>query len=167
MTLNLTVNGVAQTIEILAPAPACHFRIGDGPEQVADVALPAPGNYSILLSGRSYDVLVERGPRHLIVTLEGHHFEIEVLDPRRWSRNTAGHGGEQIESLIAPMPGKVVRVLAAVGDTVTAGQGLMVVEAMKMQNEMKASRAGRVLSIAAKESDTVAAGDVLATIGAE
>lgn len=167
MKLNLTVNGAAQNIEILAPAPACHFRIDGGSEQIADVALPAPGNYSILLGGRSYDVLVERAPRHLIVTLEGHHFEIEVLDPRRWSRNTAGRGGEQIESLIAPMPGKVVRVLAAVGDAVRAGQGLMVVEAMKMQNEMKASRAGRVLSVSAKEGATVTAGEVLATIGAE
>jgi biotin carboxyl carrier protein len=163
--LGLTVNGASQTIEILAPAPACRFRIGDGPEQLADIAVPAPGNYSILLGGRSYDVLVERAPRHLIVTLEGHRFEIEVLDPRHWSRSAAGHRGESIESVIAPMPGKVVRVLAAVGDAVTAGQGLMVVEAMKMQNEMKVSRPGRVLSLTAKVGATVAAGEVLATIG--
>ena len=62
------------------------------------------------------------------------------------------------------MPGKVVRVLVAPGDAVEAGQGLIVVEAMKMQNEMKASRAGRVAAVPAKEGATVAAGDVLATI---
>jgi biotin carboxyl carrier protein len=62
------------------------------------------------------------------------------------------------------MPGKVVRVLVAAGDTVEAGQGLLVVEAMKMQNEMKASRAGRILSVTVKEGATVAAGEVLATI---
>jgi biotin carboxyl carrier protein len=62
------------------------------------------------------------------------------------------------------MPGKVVRVLVSPGDTVEAGQGLLVVEAMKMQNEMKASRAGKVRSIAAKEGATVVAGEVLATI---
>ncbi|MBZ5578441.1 MAG: hypothetical protein LAP40_17905 [Acidobacteriia bacterium] len=64
------------------------------------------------------------------------------------------------------MPGKVVRVLVVPGDAVEAGQGLMVVEAMKMQNEMKASRAGRVLTVSAKEGATVTAGEVLATIGA-
>jgi len=62
------------------------------------------------------------------------------------------------------MPGKVVRVLVAPGDSVEAGQGIAVVEAMKMQNEMKAARAGKVLSVPAKEGATVAAGEVLATI---
>jgi len=63
------------------------------------------------------------------------------------------------------MPGKVVRVLVAEGDTVEAGQGLLVVEAMKMQNEIKAPRSGRVVALAAREGATVAAGDPLATIG--
>ena len=62
------------------------------------------------------------------------------------------------------MPGKVVRVLVAPGDAVETGQGLVVVEAMKMQNEMKAARAGRVLSVAAREGATVTAGEVLATV---
>ena len=62
------------------------------------------------------------------------------------------------------MPGKVVRVLVAPGDQVEAGQGLVVVEAMKMQNEMKASLAGRVATVPAREGATVAAGEVLATI---
>ena len=63
------------------------------------------------------------------------------------------------------MPGKVVRVLARAGDEVVAGQGIVVVEAMKMQNEMKAARAGKVLSLTASEGATVTAGEVLATIG--
>jgi biotin carboxyl carrier protein len=62
------------------------------------------------------------------------------------------------------MPGKVVRVLVAPGDEVTAGQGLLVVEAMKMQNEMKSVRPGRVVSIGAVEGATVTAGEILATI---
>jgi biotin carboxyl carrier protein len=62
------------------------------------------------------------------------------------------------------MPGKVVRVLVAPGDQVEAGQGLVVVEAMKMQNEMKAAHAGRVATVPAKEGATVAAGEILATI---
>jgi biotin carboxyl carrier protein len=62
------------------------------------------------------------------------------------------------------MPGKVVRVLVQVGDAVEAGQGLVVVEAMKMQNEMKASRPGRVIEIRAHAGDTVSAGDTLAVL---
>jgi biotin carboxyl carrier protein len=62
------------------------------------------------------------------------------------------------------MPGKIVRLLVAEGDSVEAGQGLLVVEAMKMQNEMKAPKAGCVVSLKAHEGATVAAGDVLATI---
>ena len=62
------------------------------------------------------------------------------------------------------MPGKVIRVLVSVGDDVEAGQGLIVVEAMKMQNEMKAARAGRVVSVAAVAGATVNAGEILAAI---
>lgn len=165
MKLNLAVNGVKQQIQILVPPPGCRFSLGRGPERSADVATPEPGVYSVLLDGRSYDARVERTIGHLIVSVQGHRFEIEVRDPRRWSPNAASRRGGDIETVRAPMPGKVVRVLVAPGDTVEAGQGVMVVEAMKMQNEMKASRSGRVLSVAAKEGATVTAGEVLATIG--
>ena len=164
MKLNLVVNGAAQEIEILAPAPACRFRLSNGAEQAVDVEIPEPGVYSVLLDGRSYDARVERTAQHVIVVVEGHRFEIEVRDPRRWSRRSDAAGGGGVATLVAPMPGKVVRVLAAPGDAVEAGQGLVVVEAMKMQNEMKAPRAGRVVTITAKEGATVAAGDVLATV---
>ena len=60
------------------------------------------------------------------------------------------------------MPGKVVRLLVSQGDPVEAGQGIAVVEAMKMQNEMKSARAGTVISLSVKEGDTVSAGQVLA-----
>ena len=62
------------------------------------------------------------------------------------------------------MPGKVIRVLAAPGDEVAAGQGIVVVEAMKMQNELKSTRKGKVLRIAVNEGATVGAGELLATI---
>ncbi|HLH19419.1 MAG TPA: biotin/lipoyl-containing protein [Bryobacteraceae bacterium] len=165
MKLALTVNaGPEDSIEILAPAPDCRFRLGEGPERAAQVETPEPGVYSILMDGRSYEARVEERAGSLVVAIEGYRFEIEVRDPRRFRRRsgTAGAGG--VQTVSAPMPGKVVRVLAAVGDAVEAGQGLMVVEAMKMQNEMKAPRAGKVASIAVKEGAAVAAGEVLATI---
>lgn len=165
MKLALTANGAAQIIEILAPAPACRFRLDNGAERSADVEAPEPGVYSILMDGRSYEARVEEAPGGgLAVLIDGYRFEIEVRDPRRWSRRSSGAGAEGVQNIAAPMPGKVVRVLVAPGDEVQAGQGLVVVEAMKMQNEMKASRAGRVQSVHAKEGATVAAGEVLATI---
>jgi len=83
-------------------------------------------------------------------------------------RGDGARGGAGVATIMAPMPGKVVRVLVAPGAAVEADQGIVVVEAMKMQNELKAPRAGRVISVAAKEGATVAAGETLATIaGAE
>jgi biotin carboxyl carrier protein len=165
MKLALTINGAEHAIEILAPAPSCRFQLGESPERTADVENPEPGVYSILMDGRSYDAYVEETPNGLVVSLQGHHFEIVARDPRRWSRKAAGGGGEGVQTIVSPMPGKVVRVLVAAGDTVEASQGIAVVEAMKMQNEIKAPRAGKVLSLAAKEGATVTAGEVLATVG--
>ena len=165
MKLHLTVNGKGQEIDIVAPAPACRFRLDGGVERTADVTMPEPGLYSILLDGHSYDVQVERAPQKLIVMLRGHRFEVEVHDPRRWSRQSAGRRGEDTQTVAAAMPGKVLRILVAPGDAVEAGQGIVVVEAMKMQNEMKAARAGRVISVTVQEGATVTAGEVLATIG--
>lgn len=164
MKLDLKIDGAAEQIEILAPAPACRFRFG-GAETEADVRMAEPGVYSILIDGRSYEARVEETPSALVVVIDGRRFEIEARDPRRFVRKGAGGAADGVQTVAAPMPGKVVRVLAAAGDEVDAGQGLLVVEAMKMQNEMKSPRAGKVLSLAAKEGATVAAGEILATIG--
>ena len=164
MKLTLTIEGRPETIEILSPAPACRFQLGDAPPRDANVETPEPGVYSVLLDGRSYDAFVEDTPAGLVVTIEGHRLEIEVRDLRRWSRKTAGAGSDAVQSILSPMPGKVIRVLAAPGDPVVPGQGIVVVEAMKMQNELKSNRTGRVLSVQAKEGATVTAGELLATI---
>ena len=101
-----------------------------------------PGVYTILLDGRSYDAFVEDTPAGMVVSIEGHRFEIEARDPRRWSRKSVGGGAAAVQSILSPMPGKVIRVLAAPGDEVISGQGIVVVEAMKMQNELKSNRDG-------------------------
>jgi biotin carboxyl carrier protein len=164
MKFALMVNGRQDAIELLSPAPACRFQLGDGATRDANVEVPEPGVYGVLLDGRSYDAFVEDTPAGLVVTIEGYRFEIEVRDPRRWSRKTAGAGGGSVQTILSPMPGKVVRVLAAPGDEVVPGQGVVVVEAMKMQNELKSNRTGRVLTVAAKEGATVGAGELLVTI---
>jgi biotin carboxyl carrier protein len=165
MKLSLTINGREGSIEILSPAPNCRFQLEDGPVTEANVETPVPGIYTVLLDGRSYDAFVEKAPSGLVVSIDGNRFEVEVRDPRRLSRRPGGSGAGGVQTLCSPMPGKVVRVLAAAGDTVEAGQGILVIEAMKMQNEMKASRSGKVLTISVKEGATVGAGETLATIG--
>jgi len=164
MKLPITINGTDQSVEILTPAPACRFRFGAGPECSADVQTPEPGVYSVLWESRVYEARVEEMPEGLVVVIDGVRFEIQVRDPRRWIPQSSARAGEGHQAVVAIMPGKVVRVLVAPGDEVEAGQGLVVVEAMKMQNEMKAGRAGRVLAVPAAEGATVAPGEVLVTL---
>ena len=165
MKLTVHTGGHEQPIEILASAPIYRFRLGDAPERNANVEIPEPGVYSVLLDGRMYDARVEETSTGLLViVIDGYRFEIEVRDPRRWSRKDRARAGEGVQTLAAPMPGKVVRVLVAPGDTVEAGQGLLVVEAMKMQNELKSPRDGRVTAVAAKDNQIVNAAEVLVTI---
>jgi biotin carboxyl carrier protein len=156
MKLNLTIDGRDERIQIAGGK----FSINDGPERDVSVETPQPGVYSVLLDGHSYDARVEDGA----VNVCGHRFEIEVRDPRRWSRQSAGGAQGGVQRVMAPMPGKVVRVLVSMGDVVEAGQGIVVVEAMKMQNEMKAARAGKIATLSAVVGAAVAAGEVLASI---
>jgi len=140
---------------------ACEIDLANSGAQIAAVE---PGVYSVLMDGHSYEARVEQSDGFVIVFIDGHRFQVEIRDPRRWSRQTGKQGVEGRLTVVAPMPGKIVRLLVAVGDPVEPGQGLLVVEAMKMQNEIKAPKAGRVVSLTAREGATVAAGDVLAAI---
>ena len=92
-------------------------------------------------------------------------FTAEVVDPRAWRGRT--HGAVALEGrqhVVAPMPGKVVRVLVHEGDTVESGQGILVVEAMKMQNEIRSPKAGTVERLNVKEGQPVNAGEVLCVV---
>ncbi len=121
-----------------------------------------PGVYSVLHGGASYEIRLT--PDRL--EIDGHPVRYAVEDPRQWKRTSALAGAGGRASITAPMPGKVVRILVAVGDIVTAGQGIVVVEAMKMQNELKSPVAGVVAKLAVAENAGVAAGAVLAIIEA-
>jgi biotin carboxyl carrier protein len=119
-----------------------------------------PGLYAILRNGRSLQARVIKGQ----VEIGGRTFQVEIRDPRERTRKGAGAGAAGRQSIVAPMPGKVIRILVAPGDAVEAGQGLIVVEAMKMQNEMKAPRAGVIAQLHASEGATVAVGETLLII---
>jgi biotin carboxyl carrier protein len=138
----------------------------DGEPFELDVAQAARDVLSILHEGRSYEARRESsagGENYVLIS--GHRFQAELRDPRslRSRRASLGAAAGPV-GIHAPMPGKVVRLLAATGDEVEAGQGLLVVEAMKMQNEIKSSKKGKVIKIAVKEASAVNAGDLLAVV---
>ncbi len=126
----------------------------------ADIVETEPGVYSVIAEGVSWEARVWTGE----VTIGGERFAFEIEDPRRWKRSGHAAGMAGRASIAAAMPGKIVRILVSVGDEVVAGQGILVVEAMKMQNELKAPKDGRVTAIEVRENDSVNAGAVLATI---
>ncbi len=119
------------------------------------------GCYGVLLNGRSYRV--SRGLAGEL-DVNGLSCTAEVFDPRALRARGKGADAQGRQNVSASMPGKVIRVLVSVGDTVEAGQGLVVVEAMKMQNEMKSPKAGRIVEVKTKTDAAVAAGDVLVVV---
>jgi biotin carboxyl carrier protein len=164
MTYEVEINGAPARLEMRREGSRCTFRLNGDPEQHADCTHPEPGVYSILWSGRSYEARVERNAGGMTVSVNGICCEVRISDPRRWRGRggAAAGGGRQL--VTALMPGKVVRLLVQAGDAVDAGQGVAVVEAMKMQNEMKAQRPGKVVSVTVREGAAVAAGETLVVI---
>jgi len=123
-----------------------------------------PGVYTVVDQGHSYAVRLVKTSEGWIVEADSYACAVEVRDPRDASSRSRKTFGAGRQNIVAPMPGKVIHVLVKEGDQVEAGQGLVVVEAMKMQNAMKAAAAGVVVRIRVHDGDTVAAGDVLMTI---
>jgi biotin carboxyl carrier protein len=138
----------------------------DGHTVDADVVEIAPYTLSILLNGQSYEIRVSPAPNGKFKLQTGtHEFTAEIIDPRAWSGRRHGHvEAEGRQPIIAPMPGKVVRLLVKAGDQVERGRGLLVVEAMKMQNEIRSPKSGTVERVLAKEGQAVNAGEVLAWV---
>jgi biotin carboxyl carrier protein len=137
----------------------------DGEPLIADGEEISPGVYSILIDGRSYQAQVSKraggAEGHLtpyIVTVGLRQYLVEIRDPRRWRRDGAGVQEQAPQEIVAPMPGKIVKVLVCENQEVIRGQALLVIEAMKMQNEIRAPRAGRVECIYAQEETGVEAG---------
>lgn len=146
--------------EITVDGKPVEIPSGEGPA----VVQVEPGVYSVLLGDHSFEARVTAAADGLSVEVGGRRFQVEVRDPRNARRRTdAGLAGGR-QSILAPMPGKVVRLLVQPGDAVEAGQGLVVVEAMKMQNEIKSPRAGVAREILVSEGANVNAGDTLAII---
>jgi len=123
--------------------------------------------YSFLIGGRSYEADVVGGEGSCSVLIGGEAFEVPILEERKLRLRASlkpgeARAGRQVIS--APMPGKIVKILVAPGETVKAGSGVIVVEAMKMQNELKATGPGTVKEIRVEEGKGVDGGAVLVVI---
>jgi len=165
MTYDIVVDGKTHRVELTKGESTWQCTIG-GERMAIDAALTARDVLSILVDNKAYEIKRERSLRgDLHMVIGSARYAVDVQDPRSLRTRRAAAGTEAgPQKLAAAMPGKIVRILVKEKDEVKAGQGILVMEAMKMQNEMKSPKDGRVQKILPAEGSTVNAGDTLAVI---
>lgn len=161
MKYEAAINGKPARLEFDGARVRYETESGGRTEFDYSCAEAGSSRWSVLIEGRSYAAELLAGGE---VSVNGRVFGVEIADPRgvRGHRRAAGSEGRQ--AVAAPMPGRVIRLLVEPGAEVQAGQGLIVVEAMKMQNEMKSPKAGRIVEVKAAAGDTVTAGQILMVV---
>jgi biotin carboxyl carrier protein len=163
MTLWVEVAGTRRRVEIPADAAAggqlaCSV---DGADVVAEARLLEPGVLSLIVGETQYRCALDGNA----ILIGGRRYPFLLDDPRSLrGHRGAGEGAAGPRTVKAPMPGRVVRVLVSEGDEVEEHQGVVVIEAMKMQNELKAPKTGRVARVAVVVDVTVGAGEILVVI---
>jgi glutaconyl-CoA/methylmalonyl-CoA decarboxylase subunit gamma len=161
--VKITAQVGSRAIEIDVEREGALFRVAvDGETHVVDARKLEGDFYSLLTSGRSYEVTVEYRADAYHVRHGAAEQIVRLTDPGRKAREAAQASGP--ERILTLMPGKVVRVLVAPGEAVEPGQGVAVVEAMKMENEIATTRAGKVQSVEVRPGQSVEGGTVLAVI---
>jgi biotin carboxyl carrier protein len=164
MIYDVSIDGKNYRLELDRSDGRWRCRL-DGREIQMDAVLARRDVLSILLGGKAYEIKRERTPTDTHLWVGSTRYAVELRDPRSLRSRRAGAGdGAGPRKLVASMPGKVVRVLLPEKSSVEAGQGVLVVEAMKMQNEIKSPKKGIVQRIVASEGAAVSAGDVLAIV---
>ncbi len=137
----------------------------DGNAMQVDAVLTRRDVISLIVAGRSYEIKREHTADDLHMWVGSERFAVEVRDPRSLrGRKTAGDEEHGPRKLVAPMPGRVLRILVEEKSQVEVGQGIVVVEAMKMQNEIKSPKKGTVQKLMTVTGATVNGGDVLAIV---
>lgn len=164
MDLEVSLGEKAIRIAVAGPAGRRTVAITDREAAIDWVGLPG-GGYSILLDGRVYDLVAEVDGESCRVAGRQGRLRLQIRDPRRLrSTRTTGEGQAGLQRLCAEMPGKVIRVLVREGDAVVYEQGLLVIEAMKMQNEIRAPKAGTIKAVGVAAGRTVNTGDFLLSL---
>src|SRR5271169_1548496 len=163
MLYDVTIDGKNYRLELNRADGRWSCRL-DGRDVEVDAILARPDVLSLRIGNMAYEVKSERVVNDLHVWVGSTRFAAEVRDPRSLRGRTRAGDDHGPRKLAAPMPGKVVRLLVREGDEVEPGAGVAVVEAMKMQNEIKSPKKGKIQKILVSEGATVNAGDVLAIV---
>jgi biotin carboxyl carrier protein len=164
MVYDVTIDGKDYRLELAQAEGSWQCRLDDRELRI-DAVLPQRDVLSVLIEGKSYEVKREHTATGTFLWIGDLRYVTELRDPRslRGCKRRGAGSEDGPQKLVAPMPGKVVRVLIPENTEVQVGQGIMVVEAMKMQNEIKSPKSGIVEKIVA-EGTNVNAGDVLAIV---
>ena len=167
MKLHATIADYQTDILIQDDGSRVHAEI-DGRGYTLDVREAGASGYVLIAEAAVFDCRVDGRPdsgKPISVIVGATEYSVTLIDPKRLrgASGAVAPAGEAAR-IVAPMPGKVVRVLVNVGDQVEAGAGIVVVEAMKMQNEMKSPKTGTVVALHVDSGATVNAGDVLAVV---
>jgi biotin carboxyl carrier protein len=163
MTYDVAIDGKSYRLDLSRTETGWSCRV-DGREVEVDPVLARPNVLSFRLGNKAYEVKCERVGSEIHIWVGSQRFAAEVRDPRSLRGRPRSGDDQGPKKLTAPMPGKVVRVLLSQGTPVEAGAGVLVVEAMKMQNEVKSPKKGTIQKIMVREGTAVNAGDVLAIV---
>jgi biotin carboxyl carrier protein len=163
MTYDVTIDGKSFRLELERVEGSWLCRL-DGREIEVDAVLARPDVLSLRIANNAYEVKCERVASDLHLWVGSARFAAEVRDPRSLRGRIRAVDDHGPRKLTAPMPGKIVRVLVSEGASVEAGAGVLVVEAMKMQNEIKSPKKGTIQKILVSEGTAVNAGEVLAIV---
>jgi biotin carboxyl carrier protein len=164
MVYEVDIDGTKHRLELDRTEEGWQCKL-DGRAVALDAVLARRDVLSVLINGHAFEIKRERTATDMHLWVGSARYAADLRDPRSLrSRRGAATGDQGARKLLAPMPGKVVRVLAPEKTQVEAGQGVIVVEAMKMQNEMKAVKKGVVKQVLVKEGANVNAGDVMAIV---
>jgi biotin carboxyl carrier protein len=167
MKYEVRISGKTRIVEIERNAEGWRATLDGEAGAIAEVAETAPQTFSVLLVGQSHEISVTLSADGKLNLQSGRfEFTAKVIDPRSWrGRRHGGVEAEGRQQVVAPMPGKVIRLMVGAGEKVEADQGLLVVEAMKMQNEIRSPKSGTVERVVVAEGQAVNAGDVLCIVG--
>ena len=164
MIYEVTVGGSTRRVELIRGESGWRCKL-NGHEFPLDVVSTGEGTLSVLINGKSYEIKQETTATETNIVVDHQRFDAIVRDPRSLpSRRGTDSGVEGVKKITAPMPGKVVRILAPAGTEVEAGQGVLIIEAMKMQNELKSPKKGIVKKLNVTPGSAVEAGQVLAEV---
>lgn len=167
MKLQAQVGETLHNLEIRRDRGKMFAKV-DEREYELEASEPEPNVFLLKHAGQIHEFYVAPATQPgspQIISSRKHDFEVTLIDPKRLRGSGTGAGSaDGLAEIKTMMPGKVVRLIARVGDTVEKGDAVMVVEAMKMQNDLKAPKAGVVKEIRVSEGSTVAAGDILAIV---